>query len=65
MCEEELTAVPEGPKAPLPIHAIFVPPTASESQQAALKELAVKYNVGFFVSVPRNVVENLEAVGKK
>ena len=65
MCEEELAAVPEGGAAQLPVHAIFVPPTASESQQAALKELAAKHGVGFFVSVPRNVVEGLDAVGKK
>lgn len=65
MCEEEFAAVPEGTTAPLPVHAILVPPTASESQQAALSDLAAKHGVGFIVSVPRNVVEGLDAVGKK
>lgn len=65
MAEEELAPVPEGTEAPLPVHSFLVPPTASEQQQAALRELAAKHNVGFVVSVPRNVVEGLETVGKK
>jgi hypothetical protein len=66
MCEEELTAVPEPEgAAPLPIHAFIVPPTATEQQKAGLTELAAKYHVGFIVSVPRNVVEGLNAVGAK
>ena len=65
MAEEEFAPVPEGTEAPLPVHALVAPPTASEQQQAALRELAAKYNVGFVVSIPRNLVDGLEAVGKK
>jgi len=65
MAEEEFAPVAEGTEAPLPVHALLVPPTASDQQQAALRELAAAHNVGFLVSVPRNLVEGLEAIGKK
>lgn len=65
MAEEEFAPVPEGTAAPLPVHALLVPPTASEQQQAAVRELAAKYSVGFVVSIPRNLVDGLDAVGKK
>lgn len=69
MCEEELVASASPPErgaaAPLPVFAILVPPTASEMQVAALTELAAKHQVGFLISVPRNLVEALDAIGKK
>eukprot|EP01032_Pedospumella_encystans_P024859 gene24859-28100_t len=65
MAEEEFAPVAEGTETPLPVHALLVPPTASDQQQAALRELAAAHNVGFLVSVPRNLVEGLEAIGKK
>jgi GTP-binding protein EngB required for normal cell division len=66
MCEEEFaTAAANEGTAPLPVHAIVVPPTATESQKTGLTLLAEKYHVGFVVTVPRNLVEAMDAIGKK
>ena len=46
----------------LPIRAILAPPTVSDSQRAALMELAGRHNVGFAVTVPRNAIDALRAL---
>ena len=73
-CEEEITANQQmvgvgvggggggGDGGLLPIFAIIVPPTASESQQTALTELARAKGVHFLVSIPRGLLSSLEAL---
>ena len=46
----------------LPVAAILVPPTATESQKTALTALAKKFNIGFTFSVPRNALDAVLAL---
>lgn len=57
MCVSEIDS-PEDPLA-LPVAAIMVPPSASESQKIALGEVAKSRNVSFVVSIPRNALDVL------
>lgn len=45
----------------LPIGFLVVPPSASESQQNALKALGTKYSVPCVVTIPKNVCSDLQS----
>lgn len=60
VCESEILT-PEDPNS-LPVAAVVVPPTTSEGQKTALRELAARHNIGFTVSVPRSALESVRAV---
>lgn len=59
LCVAEIES-PEDPTS-LPVAAIMVPPTASDTQKTALAEIAKARNLSFVVSVPRNALEALRA----
>ena len=65
-CEEEFAggSTAEGGSPALPIAAIVVPPTSSESQQAKLKKLVDNHGVVFSVTIPRNVLSAVSAGSK-
>lgn len=56
--EEEFAA----PSSSLPIFALACPPSATDRQQQALREAALKFNVGAVVSIPRNIITALREV---
>lgn len=71
-CEESLASQTPGKGDPteggapvaeenLPIFAICIPPSGSESQKTELEAVAARHNVKFVVSIPRNVVLALDA----
>jgi len=66
MCEEELlaSATATTDAGALSVHAIIAPPTASDSQKAALQALADRFQVGFTVAVPRGAVAALDVAKK-
>ncbi len=63
-CDEVIAASREGKEdgANLPIVAIMVPPTASDSQKNVLTEIGAKYGLPLKVSVPRNAPESVQGL---
>lgn len=62
MCAEELEnpAPPEDGEAPsLPVAALMVPSSASESQKKSVAELAGIHGIKFVVAIPKNALEKL------
>lgn len=56
--EEELA---DAASTGLPVDALLAPPSITEGQKAGLTELAVKFNIKFVMSVPRNALDGVLA----